>query len=48
MSIRGKMKIELLTYVLVRSIFLDRMCVSESEYINADQMRIESLRKSFL
>jgi hypothetical protein len=31
MSVRGKMKIELLTYVLVRSIYLDRMCVSKGK-----------------
>jgi hypothetical protein len=42
------MKIELLTYVLVRSICLDRMCVSESECIDADEMMIEGRRKSFL
>jgi hypothetical protein len=47
MSISGKMKIELLTYVLVRSICLDRMCVSESEYIDADEMKKKSRRKSF-
>jgi hypothetical protein len=31
MSVRGKMKIELLTYVLVRSIYLDRMRVSKGK-----------------